>query len=34
MGNALKQWKYEPTDLNDKLIAVESIVTVTFQLSQ
>ncbi len=31
---ALKKWKYEPTYLNDKPIAVEMIVTVTFQLSQ
>jgi periplasmic protein TonB len=32
--NALKKWKYEPTYLNDKPVAVEMIVTVTFQLSQ
>jgi TonB family protein len=32
--SALKKWKYEPTYLNDKPIAVEMIVTVTFQLSQ
>jgi periplasmic protein TonB len=32
--NALKKWKYEPTYLNDKPIAVEMTVTVTFQLSQ
>ena len=30
----LKKWKYEPTYLNDRLIAVELIVTITFQLSQ
>jgi periplasmic protein TonB len=28
--NALKKWKYEPTYLNDKPVAVEMIVTVTF----
>jgi TonB family protein len=32
--DALKKWKYEPTYLNDRPIAVEMIVTVTFQLSQ
>jgi protein TonB len=32
--NALKKWKYEPTYLNDKPIAVEMIVTIRFQLSQ
>ena len=32
--NALKNWKYEPTYLNDQPIAVEMIVTVTFQLTQ
>jgi periplasmic protein TonB len=32
--NAVKKWKYEPTYLNDKPVAVEMIVTVTFQLSQ
>jgi protein TonB len=29
---AVKQWKYEPTYLNDQAIAVQLIVTVTFQL--
>jgi hypothetical protein len=28
----LKKWKYLPTYLNDQPIAVEMIVTVTFQL--
>jgi periplasmic protein TonB len=32
--NALKKWKYEPTYLNDRPIAVQMIVTVTFQLGQ
>jgi len=32
--NALRNWKYEPTYLNDQPIAVEMIVTVTFQLNQ
>jgi periplasmic protein TonB len=32
--SALKKWKYEPIYLNDQPIAVEMIVTVTFQLSQ
>ena len=32
--DALKKWKYEPTYLNDRPIAVELIVTITFQLSQ
>jgi periplasmic protein TonB len=32
--NALKKWKYEPTYLNDKPIAVEMIVTIRFELSQ
>jgi protein TonB len=32
--DALKKWKYEPTYLNDKPIAVEVIVTIRFQLSQ
>jgi len=32
--DALKKWKYEPTYLNDKPIAVAMIVTITFQLSQ
>ena len=31
---ALQKWKYEPTYLNDRPIAVEMIVTITFQLSQ
>ena len=32
--DALKQWKYEPTYLNDRPIAVQMIVTITFQLGQ
>ena len=32
--DALKKWKYEPTYLNDKPIAVEMIVTIRFELSQ
>ena len=32
--DALKKWKYEPTYLNDQPIAVEMIVTITFQLGQ
>lgn len=32
--DALKKWKYEPVYLNDQPIAVEMIVTITFQLSQ
>jgi protein TonB len=32
--DALKKWKYEPTYLNDRPIAVELTVTITFQLSQ
>jgi protein TonB len=32
--DALKKWKYEPTYLNDLPIAVEMIVTITFQLGQ
>jgi TonB family protein len=32
--DALKRWKYEPTYLNDRPIAVELIMTITFQLSQ
>jgi TonB family protein len=32
--DALKQWKYEPTYLNETAISVEMIVTVTFQLSE
>jgi protein TonB len=32
--DALKQWKYEPTYLNDEPIAVQMIVTVNFQLGQ
>lgn len=30
---ALKQWKYEPTYLNDQAIPVQMIVNITFQLS-
>ena len=30
--DAVKNWKYEPTYLNDRAIAVQLIVTVTFQL--
>jgi len=32
--DAVKQWKYEPTYLNDQAIAVQLIVTVTFQLER
>src|ERR1700674_588078 len=32
--DALKKWKYEPTYLNDQPIAVQMIVTITFQLTQ
>jgi protein TonB len=32
--DALSKWKYEPTYLNDEPIAVELVVTITFQLSQ
>jgi protein TonB len=32
--DALKKWKYEPTYLNDRPIAVQMIVTITFQLGQ
>jgi len=32
--DALKKWRYEPTYLNDQPIAVEMIVTITFQLGQ
>jgi protein TonB len=32
--DALRKWKYEPTYLNDRPIAVELTVTITFQLSQ
>jgi protein TonB len=32
--DALKKWKYEPTYLNERPIAVEMIVTITFQLGQ
>jgi protein TonB len=32
--DALKKWKYEPTYLNDQPIAVEMIVTITFQMGQ
>lgn len=32
--DALKKWKYEPTYLNDRPIAIELIVTITFQLGQ
>jgi periplasmic protein TonB len=32
--DALRQWKYEPVYLNDEPIAVQMIVTITFQLGQ
>lgn len=32
--DALKKWKYEPTYLNDQPIAVQMIVTITFQLGE
>jgi protein TonB len=32
--DAVKKWKYEPTYLNDQAIAVQLIVTVTFQLGR
>jgi periplasmic protein TonB len=32
--DALGKWKYEPTYLNDRPIAVALVVTITFQLSQ
>jgi hypothetical protein len=32
--DARKKWKYEPTYLHDRPIAVELIVTITFQFSQ
>ncbi len=32
--DAVKKWKYEPTYLNDQAIAVQLIVTVTFQLER
>ena len=32
--NALGQWKYEPTYLNDEPVPVAMSVSVTFQLSQ
>jgi protein TonB len=32
--DAVKNWKYEPTYLNDQAIAVQLIVTVTFQLDR
>jgi periplasmic protein TonB len=32
--DALKKWKYEPTYLNDQPIAVEMIVTITFELGR
>ena len=32
--DALKQWKYEPVYLNEQPIAVQMIVTITFQLGQ
>jgi protein TonB len=32
--DAVKKWKYEPTYLNDQAVAVQLIVTVTFQLGQ
>jgi protein TonB len=31
--DALGKWKYEPTYLNDRPIAVELVVTIAFQLS-
>lgn len=31
--NALKQWRYKPTYLNDQPVSVELIVTINFQLS-
>jgi outer membrane biosynthesis protein TonB len=31
---AVRQWKYEPTFLNDQPIAVQLIVTVMFRLQQ
>jgi protein TonB len=31
---AVRNWKYEPTYLNDEAIAVQLVVTVTFQLNQ
>ncbi len=32
--DALKQWKYEPTYLNDQPVAVQMIVTINFQFGQ
>jgi outer membrane biosynthesis protein TonB len=32
--DALKKWAYEPTYLNEQPIAVQMIVTITFQLGQ
>ena len=32
--DALKKWKYEPTYLNDQPIAVQMVVTISFQLGQ
>jgi protein TonB len=32
--NALARWKYEPTYLNDTPVAVELLVTITFQLNE
>ena len=32
--DALKKWKYEPTYLNDQPIAVQMLVTISFQLDQ
>ena len=32
--DAVKKWKYEPTYLNDQAVAVQLIVTVTFQLER
>jgi len=32
--NALGRWKYEPTYLNDQPVAVELVVTITFQLGR
>ena len=31
---ALREWKYEPTYLNDEPISVQLLVTITFRLSQ
>jgi periplasmic protein TonB len=32
--DALRKWRYEPTYLNDQLIAVQMIVAITFTLGQ